>query len=200
MAVEARPGAARRARAIAEMDSINVGLESWIIQDGNYTDFSVGERRRFALDFVAEQDWRTATSPVPHMAHVHGDRYDVTARVAFLSSRTWVIDCGNFLLYREEPPPKGLPESLISGRIRVGIDPFFYREDLRTLPGMPDLYNDFRIEGVELETTPWLPEGDGMRRQTGEPTFVDLNRTDAWNDDDGNGTYVLLCRRVTSAD
>src|SRR5437870_1903422 len=31
----------------------NIGLASWIIQDGNYPDFSLGDQRRFALEFSA---------------------------------------------------------------------------------------------------------------------------------------------------
>ena len=44
------------------MEKINVGLSSWIIQDGNYEDFAVGQEQRFALEFYApdglKRKWR----------------------------------------------------------------------------------------------------------------------------------------------
>src|SRR5262245_41453887 len=33
------------------MKQISVGLSSWIIQDGNYDNFQVGQERSFALEF-----------------------------------------------------------------------------------------------------------------------------------------------------
>ena len=33
------------------MELLNVGLDAWIIQDGNYADFRVGEEQDFALEF-----------------------------------------------------------------------------------------------------------------------------------------------------
>ena len=35
---------------------LQVGLNSWIIADGNYADFTVGEVRSFALEFYNEAD------------------------------------------------------------------------------------------------------------------------------------------------
>ena len=53
-----------------------IGLSAWIIQDGNYGDFSVGQRAEFALEFYAREalksgnrfscssTWRRASSPM----------------------------------------------------------------------------------------------------------------------------------------
>ena len=38
--------------------TLQVGLNSWIIADGNYTDFSVGEARSFALEYYNENELR----------------------------------------------------------------------------------------------------------------------------------------------
>lgn len=33
------------------MNKVNVGLSAWIIQDGNYTDFEIGQTYSFASEF-----------------------------------------------------------------------------------------------------------------------------------------------------
>jgi hypothetical protein len=35
------------------MRTLQIGLSSWIIQDGNYEEFEVGREYRFALEFYA---------------------------------------------------------------------------------------------------------------------------------------------------
>jgi len=47
-------------------DSLVVGLSSWIIQDGNYGDFSRGERAAFALEFYASTEIRRS-KPITQM-------------------------------------------------------------------------------------------------------------------------------------
>ena len=38
--------------------TFQVGLNSWIIADGNYVDFKVGELRSFALEYYNEHELR----------------------------------------------------------------------------------------------------------------------------------------------
>ena len=87
------------------------------------------------------------------------------------------------------------------GEIYLGIDPFFYFEDLHKLPGMPALQYDWRIERILLETTPWLstkrPEGGTlMERDKTKESFREVERTDAWQDDEGRGSYELECEKI----
>ena len=42
-------------------DSLHVGLDAWIIQDGNYADFQSGAEYRFALEFYPH-----ALAPAPN--------------------------------------------------------------------------------------------------------------------------------------
>ena len=49
-----------RVMSVAE-SLIQVGLASWIIQDGNYGDFTVGQQAKFALEFGALNGLRAAT-------------------------------------------------------------------------------------------------------------------------------------------
>jgi hypothetical protein len=37
------------------VETISIGLDSWIIEDGSYADFEVGHEYRFALEFHARE-------------------------------------------------------------------------------------------------------------------------------------------------
>ena len=89
------------------METINIGVASWIIQDGNYHDFSLGETHQFALEFYAPKPLKRSREQMPQMVAVVGNEYDVKARVAFVDKNVWVIDAG-LLMYRQEAPqPRG---------------------------------------------------------------------------------------------
>ena len=85
------------------MSVLNVGLSSWIIQDGNYRDFSVNQEARFALEFHSE-----SISPSGCRAagaiHRNASRYQVCGKVIYSTEETWVLDAG-FLAYQDSPPP-----------------------------------------------------------------------------------------------
>ena len=34
-----------------QMETLNIGIDSWIIQDGNYGNFVVGQDTKFAIEF-----------------------------------------------------------------------------------------------------------------------------------------------------
>jgi hypothetical protein len=101
--------------------------------------------------------------------------------------------------FQESAPPSWAnPGATISGEIYVGIDPFFYLERLKDEPGMPNLFRDWIVRRILLETTPWVESKDSkgrrlLTRAELDPSFVDVRQTDAWNDDHGHGHYVLEC-------
>jgi len=182
------------------MQTVFIGLDSWIIQDGNYGDFRVGEEARFALEFYP---YRTS----PAAGHDHqmirqsGCRYRCQARYAFLHKRVSVLDFG-LLAYRElRAPIEATLNDWVEVEIYLGIDPFFYTERLCDIPGMPPLAYDWRIERIRLETTPWL-ESRNERGQTvltrdeALEAFREVPQTDAWTDDSGRAHYLLECRRI----
>jgi hypothetical protein len=72
---------------------ISIGLSAWIIQDGNYGDFSVGQRARFALEFHPHAMERTQRTE-PFLHHLGGGRHRARGRVVFASKEAWVLDCG----------------------------------------------------------------------------------------------------------
>lgn len=178
---------------------ISVGLDSWIIQDGNYGDFQVGDRTVFALEFHAERVKQLpATTPL-QAKWTRPAHYQVVARIAFRESEVWVVDCGLFKAFHEgKPPQNSRVGDCIEAEIYLGIDPFFYKEGLDSLPGMPALSRVWNIRGIQIETTPWLqeraPNGQiAFTRDAARESFAKIEATDAWKDDDGRAAYVLDC-------
>ena len=182
------------------MEPLDIGVAAWIIQDGNYADFTVGQVVQFALEFYPHS--LTASRETSKSAtHLKGSIYDVCGQVVYRTNQVWVLDMG-FLAYQEAKPPEYAAKGAwVEGKVYVGIDPFFYFEGLNKLPGMPDLTYNFRIEQILLETTPRLTTQDEsgrtvMSRNEHQESYREVSQTDAWNDDDGNAHYVLNCERI----
>jgi hypothetical protein len=178
---------------------INVGLESWIVQDGNYGDFEAGSLHRFALEFYPH-----GVAPTPEASRatalraVIGAEHEVQGRVVCATDSCWVVDFGVPAFQEAEPPSWALPGQAFCGRTYIGIDPFFYFERLKDEPGIPDLFRYWRVSRILLETTPWTEtatSGGGklIERAAVERTFVEVPRTDCWHHDNGRAHYILEC-------
>lgn len=179
------------------IESLNVGVDAWIIQDGNYGDFTVGQKSQFALEFYPHSLTSTDVSTTV-VVELKPSLYQVRGQVVYRRNNVWVLDVG-FLAYQESKPPKFASEgSWVEGEIYLGIDPFMYFEHLKNQPGMPSLTYSFRIGQILLETTPWVTIADEsgrtmMSRDERNESFREVAETDAWNDDGGNAHYVLNC-------
>ncbi len=180
--------------------AIHVGLSSWIIQDGNYGDFTVGQHAKFALEFGALNELRPATEGPLSAAYLGASRYRVRARVAFVAKKVWVIDAGAFMAFREQPREGAQLGAFVEGDVYLGIDPFFYFEGLYKIRGMPPLSYRWIVREIQLETTPWrdgrLANGTRTReRDESKESFAPVTATNAWHDDGGLGHYILSCVR-----
>jgi hypothetical protein len=80
--------------------NLEISLSRWIIEDGNYDDFCVGERRKFALECWASTPLAKSAENVMALRVQGGHSYDVTGKLVFTSDGVWVIDCG-VLAYSE---------------------------------------------------------------------------------------------------
>ena len=180
---------------------VHVGLASWIVQDGNYGDFEVGGSYRFAPEFYpSEVNLCAEVADVGSRAlrHKSGGMHEVRGQVIRATDSNWVVDFG-LRAYQDSPPPPWAKAGVwVSGLVYVGIDPFFYFERLKDEPGMPNLFQDWSVRRIFLETTRWIEKADATGRMVstrdgGSPTFVEASKTDAWHDDGGNAHYVLEC-------
>jgi len=179
--------------------SFAIGLSAWIIQDGNYGEFVAGREYRFALEFYPHNlSADPSTEGAPHLAPVGNAVYDARGTVVFCSESAWVVDFGMPAYQDSEPPAWAKVNARAKGRIYVGVDPFFYFESLKSVPGMPDLLRQWLVQRIFLETTPWIESVDTggrklLARDTTRESFKEVPATDAWNHDNGHGHYVLQC-------
>jgi hypothetical protein len=178
-----------------------VGLSSWIIQDGNYSDFSVADQRDFAVEFYPAQ-LSPANSCEHQLNHLRLDRYRVRARVAYVTDRVWVIDMGPFMAFHEGKPPADVVSGVwVEGEVHIAIDPYFYFEYLHKLEGMPPLTYTWLIQAIKRVTAPWIEavDKDGWRYQVRDErreALVPTRKTNAWNDENGIAEYLLECQRI----
>ena len=177
------------------MQSLNIGLSSWIIQDGNYEDFSVGDTRQFALDFYSKKRLRKIRDASLRMSNATAETYDICAQVKFVDGDVWVLDCGVQVFREEHPPARVSVGEYVEGRISVGIDPFFYKENLHRLPGMPKIAYCVEVGAISIETTPRV-RVFGVTQRRGKRTFRAIARTDALKDDDSHAHYILHCNLI----
>jgi hypothetical protein len=176
---------------------LSIGIDSWIIQDGNYGDFAVGDTAKFALEFAGKG--LVPSSICERSSHLlHTSVYRVRAKVVFVHPTVWVIDFGVLAYWEAEPPSSAKIGDWVEGDIFVGIDPFFYKEYLHKLTGIPNLYYNWKVEGVLREDTPWLSAvnergGVNLSRDAARARWTEVQHTQAWEDDDGRSSYVLRC-------
>lgn len=187
-----------------EMVKLYVGIDSWIIQDGNYGDFRAGETAEFALEFYPHSI-DVSTSQEASCKRLRGCQYRIRGQVVYVDRSAWVVDFG-VMAYQNSEPPKTVDNgSWVEGEVYLGIDPFFYFEELHALPAMPELHYEWHINTILLETTPWLTQTDErgrtiLTRDQEQESFTQVSETNAWSDDDGNAHYVLECVKADEAE
>jgi hypothetical protein len=179
-------------------EALQVWLDGWIIQDGNYPDFQAEEHRSFALEFWPSSKLRVgrkaADSP-SSMTRAGDGLYAVNGTICFVGQDWWVIDVG-IRLYREGKPPSSRIGGHIAGEIGVGIDPFFYFERLSGEPDAPALIYQWRIDRIALDRAPLVLGRRGWERDRARQSWKELAKTAAWSDDERSANYLMTCTRL----
>jgi len=183
-------------------DLLTIGVDAWIIQDGNYPDFARDDRAAFAVEFYASAALNQAepkSSLLPSLVNTEPAHYE-----ALGESSTWPMTGGRlmsarFSSARRSPPINVRLGNWMSGEIYVGVDPYFYFERLAYQPDAPGLIYDWRVEKIEMQTAPFIKRGRMIIRDAAQLGWKEIAQTDAWADDYGNAKYVLHCRRVSRA-
>ena len=191
-----------------------IGLDGWVLQDGNYTDFVTGERRQFALEFGYRRDRRLrrgGTTVSPSCRYTGREiTYEVSGELIRSSvephAEGFVLDFGlraysNWAVLDDlEPPVAG---DWLTGKVRLSVDPFFYMDHLSQLPGMPALIYSWTVEEIQLDTSPGLrvefghplyvgpDEGPMLVRDPERESWRAIDQTRMWDD---AGSYRLRCR------
>jgi len=183
----------------------NFSLDSWIIQDGNYTDFVTGQTAEFAVEFWLDETEAPLLSDSKSLSvkSVGGCNYEVISRITFSSPEITVLDCG-LLVFSENLPHElaRLSKGKIRARLGLGIDPFFYFESLNQVSGVPPLIYSWCIKSILIETAPFIETVGGIGHLAGRKVMIrdpsklgwkEIDKTDAANDDDGHASYLLQC-------
>jgi hypothetical protein len=130
--------------------------------------------------------------------HIAGSRYRIVAEVVALFEDAWVIDCG-ILVFRNEPPPTNVTRgSWLSGEAHLGIDPFFYFEELAKRLGMVPLVYAWHVKRILRDAARWIEIAPRtFARDETRPAWSVVEATNAWEDDQPYGaSYVLECDRL----
>mgnify|MGYP003473031586 CR=1 FL=1 len=72
----------------------SLDLAAWIIQDGNYPDFELGQSAEFAVEFWPVEPFAIAIGGIRSAVPGAGSTYDVCAQVVAVDGGYWVIDMG----------------------------------------------------------------------------------------------------------
>jgi hypothetical protein len=175
---------------------LTIGLSSWIIQDGNFPEIEVGSEHRLALEFYAK-DGLVPTDAEKLLRHVEGATYVIVAEVIGIFEEAWVLDCGLRLIRDSDAPKSVRLGDVMTGRVYVGVDPFWYLEHLSSIAGAPDLWYTARVDSIHVDVTPRSrsiePSGQVLWNRDGtlESRYVELTITNSSTDDDGNADYLL---------
>jgi hypothetical protein len=178
-------------------DVLVVGLDSWIIMDGNYGDFARDAEVAFALEFHATpplEEVEPNAILAPSLTRVGNADYEALGQVVHVADDWWVINVG-VLAFREEKPPANVrPGRWLRGRIFIGIDPFFYFERLAHQHSAPALIYNWKIEKIEVQTAPLIRVGPRiMTRDPAQLGWKEIVETNARED---AGEYLLHCSRL----
>jgi hypothetical protein len=175
--------------------NIRIGMNSWIIQDGNYGEFAVGDKNTFAIEFCGDTLTQSEKRNI-ELEPIKGCSYRICGEVIYARPNVWVIDIGFKAFWEHAPPDFISVGDWIEGEIFLGIDPFFYREYLHKEDGIPNLSYYWSIKKIERNDTPWLETSNAhggkiLTRDDSQERWLDTNSTNAWEDDAGRADYIL---------
>lgn len=185
----------------------DISLASWIVQDGNYDDFHRGQVATFALEWWGEvrpsDVQRKRAQPIEPARYAIGGEVVYTAAKGAGPGRSHlvVLDIG-VRAYRDassEILPSNIGRgTFVTGNIGLGIDYYYYMEFHHWWPDIPPLTYTWRIERISQLSAPWIPTttpwgAPAQMRDESKMTYIDIDQTRAWEDEQGHADYILHC-------
>ena len=184
--------------------NLKIDLARWIIEDGNYDDFCVGERRKFALELWASTPLTKSAESVMVLREQSGHSYHVVGKLVFATDGVRVIDCG-VLAYSEgqaEIEDGCKVGDFVQGNLRFGVDPFFYFERHYKIPSIPPLIYEWHVNSIEQDTTPFIFSNDARMyiRDESQRSYESVRGT-AKNliTPDQGPEFILHCSKLETA-
>jgi hypothetical protein len=185
----------RSVRKTARMADWSLSIAAWVIQDGNYPDFTKGQRAEFAVELYAPEGLTRTDGGARSAVADGGGWYSIDGTVVAVTDGACFVDCG-ILVYDERPPKGVAPGDGVRGRVLLSVDHYLYFEVLAQQPEIPALIYTWDLRRIRRETAPYvLNEAQTMWvRDESRRNLVETQATDAWSDDDGHAGYVFDCR------
>ncbi len=158
-------------------------MAAWIIQDGNYPDFEVGQTAEFAVEFWLPEGNAVRSSGAEVSATALGHAlYDTVAEALVKTGRVTVLDIG-ILVYGDTQTP--LAEgSQVAVRLAPSVDPFHYFESLSKTGDVLPLVYWWKIRSILRQTAPFIGSVvEGQKTRIRDPQrlgYQEILKTDAW--------------------
>jgi len=177
----------------------DIGVAAWIIQDGQYPDFEVGQTVEFAVEFWLPEGVAARASSEKVSANSLGDGlYDAVAEVLVQNDQITVLDIGILVYEHTSFLYQSLPQgSRVAVQLKLGIDPFHNFYSLSKTGDVLPLVYSWKILSILRQTAPFLETlAKGRKIRTRDPQrlgYEEILKTDAWKDDGGHAQYVLRC-------
>jgi len=182
------------------MNQWNIGLASWVIQDGNYPDFHRGEVIEFPVEFTLINGI-VLSEKTEKSAYLLGDgRHQVVGEIIYLSGdkKFWILDFGIYAF--------GSGKAIAEAELNIGttvradiylrVDEASYFSYVNKLPNIPPLIYRWKVEHIMLDTTPWIASNKfsskNFVRDVSKVSYQKIEQTNAWSDGP-SAEYDLGC-------
>jgi hypothetical protein len=173
-----------------------LGVAGWIIADGAYEDFEVGQQRDFAVELLPRSITLEKVTARRLAMPVDREIHDFVGELVFAGGGAYVMDVGCFVVAGglEYLPASSGVGDVLTGRGPLGLDPCCVYIEPGFLDFAPARVYSWRIHRIEMETTPLIEtESRTWIRDPSNTSYVTVSRTNAWEDDGGGANYLLHC-------
>ncbi|MEP7379233.1 MAG: hypothetical protein ABI725_06665 [Chloroflexota bacterium] len=182
-----------------------IGLEGWVIPDGNYDDFAVGQKRHFAEQLWSMEGLSASRDRTKRAVLRPDRRYELNGHVVYRSRAVSVIDFG-LLGYVDENVKIDPDADSIAGTVYLGVDPFFYADDFAKQLGVPAAIYSWAVKEIWAETGPMISVRRGLLRRVAyvqrDPRRLSWLPVNSTSDGPGDGTwgsFILRCQLENQA-
>ncbi len=179
--------------ALSQRSTWNIGLNAWIVQDGNHPDFGVNETATFAVEFYQRPGTALEASNSDVLAtHLRDATYQVVGKKIEETSKITVLDIG-ILVYSQFESQFAIAGcgTCFQTELNLGVDPYDFSGHV------PAIVYSWHITSILRQTAPFIETVRGgrklMTRDASRLGYEEIRKTDAWNDDKGRADYVLVC-------
>lgn len=177
------------------MKQWKINIPDWILKDGNYRDFYCGQIAEFALELYVDSLETCEKQPVAANL-IDLPHYQVTAEVVYISEKVDVIDLGVCAYMSTRKSLSGIKTGdFLTGKIRLGVDPFFYFESHYKLSNIPPLIYTWQIDKITLCRGKYITTKNSKGEDILEASsleFEEVEKTDVWGSGAKKPDYTLF--------